>query len=37
MVNSQRLLFTQRSHGVFGGSVGDEIIKSFLDNPDKKN
>jgi pimeloyl-ACP methyl ester carboxylesterase len=36
MSNSQRLLFTNRSHGVLGGPVGDTIIKMFLDNPFKK-
>jgi len=36
MANSQRLLFTHRSHGVFGGSVGNDIIKIFLDNPLRK-
>jgi pimeloyl-ACP methyl ester carboxylesterase len=36
MANSQRLLFTQRSHMVLGGKEADAIIKSFLDNPFKK-
>jgi hypothetical protein len=36
MANSQRLLFTNRSHGVLGGLAGDAIIKMFLDNPFKK-
>jgi pimeloyl-ACP methyl ester carboxylesterase len=36
MANSQRLLFTQRSHMVLGGIEGDAILKSFLDEPFKK-
>jgi len=34
--NSQRLLFTKRSHMAFGGKEADTIIKSFLDDPYKK-
>ncbi len=33
MPNSQRLLYLNRSHGVFGGKEGDAIRKMFLDNP----
>lgn len=36
MANSQRLLFTQRSHMALGGKEADAIVKSFLDNPFKK-
>ncbi len=36
MANSQRLLFTRRSHMVLGGKDGDALIKSFLDNPHEK-
>ena len=36
MNNSQRLLFNNRSHGVFGGMAGDAIMKLFLDNPFNK-
>jgi pimeloyl-ACP methyl ester carboxylesterase len=36
MTNSQRLLFTQRSHMVLGGKEVDDIMKPFLDNPFKK-
>lgn len=36
MANSQRLLFTQRSHGVLGGKDADAVMKSFLDNPHEK-
>ena len=36
MANSQRLLFTQRSHMALGGKAADEIVKSFLDDPFKK-
>ena len=36
MANSQRLLFTQRSHGVLGGKDADAIMKSFLDSPHEK-
>jgi hypothetical protein len=36
MPNSQRVLFTTRGHGVFGGKDGDAIIQLFLDDPFKK-
>jgi len=36
MPNSQRILFTNRSHMVLGGKEGDAIIKMFLDDPFKK-
>ena len=36
MPNSQRLLYSNRSHGVFGGKEGDAIIRQFLDQPFKK-
>ena len=36
MPNSQRLLFKNRAHGVLGGSIQNEIIRSFLNNPFKK-
>lgn len=36
MPNSQRVLFTERSHMVFGGKEGDAIIQAFLNNPYKK-
>ena len=34
--NSQRMLFTQRSHMVLGGRIMDTVVMSFLDNPYKK-
>jgi pimeloyl-ACP methyl ester carboxylesterase len=36
MANSQRLLFTQRSHMALGGKEADEIVRRFLENPFKK-
>jgi pimeloyl-ACP methyl ester carboxylesterase len=36
MSNSQRVLFTHRSHMVMGGKEWDTFVKSFLDTPFKK-
>ncbi|HEY2583648.1 MAG TPA: alpha/beta hydrolase, partial [Mucilaginibacter sp.] len=37
MPNSQRLLFTDKTHGpILNTRVGDELIAVFLDNPMKK-
>lgn len=37
MINSQRLLFMKRSHGVLGGRTGEALMRKFLDNPFIKN
>lgn len=36
MANSQRLLFTRRSHMTLGGKEGEEIVRKFLENPGRK-
>lgn len=36
MPNSQRFLFTKRSHGAFGFPEGRAIVKKFLDDPFRK-